>query len=376
MRSAAAVVFVAALAGAQESRPESRPCSRPAAESRVISLGDVVDSARGLLARLSGEAAGYERGVRISGEAMALQRSGRPHEAIALLEAARSQVRGGVLPPGEFLFVLGIVSVHFEESDYEAAVEVAEDFGRTATDEEDQKNVWTVVAITNERVGNWNRAADAWERVSPERAVWGPIGRLLKLARCRFELGQVEVSLGLVEHCLKDETVAIPRYEGGSSHAPEAAWAYAEYAARSGHRGRAIAFVRSLPPDVRAACFDCFTVVDAWIARDPAAFVDAVARSRFDSKALSDRGILLATLGEPALDLLRARIAGGHVVAIELAGESRRPELLPALEARDQSDAATEAERQALAIAIYNLERVRPAPTSRQASRPASRASK
>lgn len=297
------LIFLAALAGAQESRPESRPSSRPAAESRAISLRDVVDGARGVLARLSGEAAGYERSARISGEAMALQRSGRPHEAVALLEKARGQVRGGELPPGEFLFVLGIVSIHFEQGDYEAAVQVAEDFARTATDEEDLINVWTVVAITNERVGNWKRAADAWERVSPERAIWGQIGRLLRLARCRFELGEVEAALGLLERCLKNETVAVPLYEAGPSLVPEVAWAYAEYAARSSHRERATAFARSLPPDVRAACFDCFKVVDAWIAKDPAAFVDAVARSQFDSKALSDRGVLLASLGEPALDL-------------------------------------------------------------------------
>jgi tetratricopeptide (TPR) repeat protein len=364
------ILALAALHG-QDSRA-SRPVaeSRTAAESRaaasktpVGNSGGVEDLA-GFLRLAAAKASGDESSLLIE-EGLKAREAGQDGKALAAFARL-----GREHPEWAGFSMMFEVQIHVDNGDLDQAVDSVHDYLQSGA--ADANFAYSTLAGLEERRGNWAGALAAWEKLvhGPDDPFYwftGPVATKIKIAKCRFHLGQVDAALELLEGALKADGAFVAGHDDAPLPGMSAAAMYAELAARSGKIGRARKFVAELPRDRRSFCTPCIRVAEAWLAKDSRAIVAIHAAQQLESDELSMAGRFLGELGEPAIHLLAERIEAGDASAIELAGASERAELIAPLEKRAQSAGASAEAQIALAQLRWSVEH----PTSRPASRPA-----
>jgi tetratricopeptide (TPR) repeat protein len=353
----ALTVLLAAQVVAQESR-ESRPASRGTADSRAASLRDLVEAGRTVVDLLKGEGS-WGAADRLRQEGFALLKGGRDDEALTCFERL-----GKEFPQTRTSSMMLVVHVHVKHENFDAAVEFVENFLAGSAEDEDARNFgYLTLAGLHERRGDWTKALEAAEKSKPLDEGWdfyGEVARQLRIARCRFHLGEIDAALKLLEEALAKGQVA--RF--WASVMSEVATTYAEYSGRSGRLLSAQKFAATLPPERRTLVLDSIKVVEAWLSKQPAVVMKVVAQLTLDDEQIRAAARLLIGLGPDAVGLLARGIETADVTAIRLAGASGRRELLAPL---DKRYAAAGPDMDAVVTAIQNLESVE----SRPASRPA-----
>ncbi len=253
---------------------------------------------------------------------------------------------------------------------YELALAVpAEDTERGLMDASNTHNrAVDGLAAIEERRGNWKGALERLEVWTP--GSWcGNCGlaladdRVGRVARCRFEMGEVEPALAAVrEIVVRDHSL--------NGFDVRAMALYAELSSRAGRLDEARATAESLDPEIREPALAAVDLAEAaFVRRSPGATLDAIRGVDLeDTEIFSDgsghvppiveaAGRFLDRLGPPARDYLAERIAEGDEHAIVVAGAGGFVSLRGDLErARERESSGTT--RRRIDEALFRLSRV------------------